>query len=74
MESVTKNLLIYIDDMDGSASRRKEARDKSKSIKKSKSFNFLNLIKEGSNRLNHTAVAAADKSGREIAPDVDESV
>ena len=73
LENVMKNLQAYAAEMSGSG----RSRDKSKSIKKGKSFNFRSLIREGSNRFNPTVVATAEKSEspeKEITPTVDQVV
>jgi hypothetical protein len=71
-----KNLQAYATDLGGNSNRQKDSRDKSKSIKKGKSFNFLSMMREGSNRFTPTVVAAAEnsESPKEITPSVDQVV
>jgi hypothetical protein len=74
LEAVMKTLLAYAETSDKSGVNLKLARDKSKSIRKSMSFNFRGLKREASNRFSSTAVAAADRSGTETTPNVAQAV
>lgn len=65
MEALMKNLQAYMESRSqegafGDISRQKDSRDRTKSIKKSRSFNFRTLLTEGSNRFMPTAVAAPE--------------
>ncbi|KAG0631565.1 hypothetical protein M758_1G262900 [Ceratodon purpureus] len=76
LEAVMKNLQTYAAEMGRNSNRQKDLQDKNKSIKKSRSFNFRALMKEGSNRFNPTVVAATDRSEdpKEITPNADQVV
>jgi len=61
-----KNFQEYVENMDsinGNVSNPKALPDESKSMKKTRSYNFRSLMKEGSKRFLPTTVAAAESRG-----------